>query len=257
MLASRWDIDWSLFVVTMLGSALVMACACVFNNYLDREMDIKMERTSHRPLPTGRIKPGSVIIYGIILGIAGEVLLYMANGLTAVLGLVGIFFYVIVYTAWLKRTSTWSTSIGGISGAMPPVIGYVAVTNQIDLAAWLLFAILFLWQPPHFWALGIRRKEEYRAAGFPLLPVVKGVKRTKIQMIPYVILLIIANVLLYVYGYVGMFYLSIITVLGLVWLYYCFAGFKTTDDDRWSRKTFMFSVNYLMILFIVMVLDTQ
>lgn len=257
MLASRWDIDWSLFVVTMLGSALVMACACVFNNYLDREMDIKMERTSHRALPTGRIKPGNVIIYGIILGIAGEVLLYMANGLTAVLGLVGIFFYVVVYTAWLKRTSTWSTSIGGISGAMPPVIGYVAVTNEVDLAAWLLFAILFLWQPPHFWALGIRRKEEYRAAGFPLLPVVKGVKRTKIQMIPYVVLLIIANILLYAYGYVGMVYLSVITALGVVWLYYCLAGFRAKDDDRWSRKTFMFSVNYLMILFIIMVLDTQ
>src|SRR5690606_9760353 len=127
---------------------------------------------------------------------------------------------VVIYTIWLKRTSTWSTSVGGISGAMPPVIGYVAVSGEMDLGAWLLFAMLFLWQPPHFWALGIRRKEEYRAAGYPLLPVVKGTLRTKIQMIPYVVLLVASTVLLFVYDYVGWIFLIVSGALGLIWLAY-------------------------------------
>lgn len=256
-LASRWDIDVWLLIVTLLGSALVMAASCVFNNYIDRDMDTKMERTRERATATGRISPKIAVIYGTVLGVVGLLFLYWVHWLVAVLGVVGIFVYVVIYTIWLKRTSTWSTSIGGISGAMPPVIGYVAVTQQIDLGAWLLFAILFLWQPPHFWALGIRRKEEYRVAGFPLLPVVKGVRRTKLQMLPYVVLLIVATTMLYVYDYVGVVYLVITDAMGLVWLYYCIKGFTTNNDEAWARKTFLFSVQYLTITFIVMILNTS
>jgi protoheme IX farnesyltransferase len=255
-LASKWEIDWILMFIMLIGSTLVMASACVLNNYLDREMDQKMERTSKRPLPTGRIHPRVVLWYGFILGAAGLVVLFSINTLTGFLGALGIFVYVVIYTAWLKRTSTWSTSIGGISGAMPPVIGYVAVTNEIDAGAWILFLILFLWQPPHFWALGIRRKEEYRAAGFSILPVVKGVKRTKWQMIPYVVLLIPVTILLYVYEYAGIFYLIAAVILGVIWLAYCIAGLTTKDDDLWAKKTFMFSINYLMLIFLMMVIDT-
>jgi protoheme IX farnesyltransferase len=255
-LASRWEIDWGLMVVTLAGSALVMGSACAFNNVVDREMDVKMERTSRRPLAVGRLKPRSVIIYAAILFLIGEALLFAANALTALFGFIGFFVYVVVYTIWLKRTSTWSTSVGGISGAMPPVIGYVAVTNEADIGAWLLFAILFLWQPPHFWALGIRRVEEYRAAGFPLLPVVKGVRRTKIQMVPYVALLIAATTLMYVYDYVGIFYLIVTGAMGLIWLAYCLAGFVAKDDASWARKTFLFSVNYLTVINIMLVLNT-
>lgn len=197
-LASQWVIDIWLMIQMLIGSTLVMACACVLNNFLDREMDQKMDRTKHRPLATGRLQPKVVFWYGMLLGIVGLIVLFNINILSGILGAIGIFVYVIIYTAWLKRTSTWSTSVGGISGAMPPVIGYCAVTGTLDPAAWILFFILFLWQPPHFWALGIRRKEEYRAAGFPLLPVVKGTLRTKIQMIPYVVILIPISILLYV-----------------------------------------------------------
>lgn len=255
--ASGWDVQYVRLILTLLGTMLVMASACVFNNYFDRDLDMKMERTRERGLPTGRLKPKTVLIYAIVLGIAGLAVLFTFSGLLAGLfGIVGVFVYVIVYTLWLKRTSTWSTSVGAISGAMPPVIGYVAVTGTVDLGAWLLFAMLFLWQPPHFWALGIRRKEEYRAAGFPLLPVVKGTRRTKIQMIPYVALLLPIPVLMYMYDYAGIFYLIISAGLSLAWLYLTLKGFRAKDDDAWAKQNFFFSINYLTLSLIALVLNT-
>ncbi|MFD2670702.1 heme o synthase [Marinicrinis sediminis] len=257
-LASQWNIDWLLFVYMLLGSTLVMASSCVFNNYLDRELDTKMARTKHRPTATGKMKPSIVLWYGILLGVAGLIVLSVINILTAVLGAVGMFFYVVVYTMWLKRTSTWSTSVGGVSGAVPPVIGYTAVTNTIDMGAILLFALLFLWQPPHFWALGIRKREEYRAAGFPLLPVVKGVTRTKWQMLPYVILLLPFSILMYVYNYTGLIFLVVSLVLGVIWLWICIKGLRLTGEkeDEWARKAFLFSIQYLMVSFLIMIIDT-
>jgi heme o synthase len=157
---------------------------------------------------------------------------------------------------WLKRTSTWSTSIGGISGAMPPVIGYCSVTDSIDIGAWILFAWLFLWQPAHFWSLAIRRVEEYRAAGFPLLPVVKGIERTKLQMIPYIALLIPTGILLYTYDYVGVVFLIISTLLSTGWLVQTLMGLRAKDIDKWAKTNFLISVNYLMIIFILMMVDT-
>lgn len=256
-LASRWDIDWILMVWTLIGTLLVMASSCVFNNYLDRDLDIKMDRTRERALPSGRIEPHIVFWYGTILGLLGlAVFIVFTNWTTVLLAIVGMIFYVIVYTAWLKRTSTWSTSVGGVSGAMPPVIGYCAVSGEIDMGAFLLFAILFLWQPPHFWALGIRRKEEYRAAGFPLLPVVKGVRRTQWQMIPYVVLLIPAGILLYVYGYVGWIFPIVSTALGLIWMYICVSGLRGADETKWARGAFLFSIQYLLIIIFVMIVNT-
>lgn len=256
-LASRWEFDWILIVWILLGTLLVMASSCVFNNLIDRDMDIKMERTRERALPAGRLDPKIVFWYGTALGIAGlTIFLITTNLLTFVLAIVGMFFYVVVYTAWLKRTSTWSTSVGGVSGAMPPVIGYCGITGTIDAGVILLFTILFLWQPPHFWALGIRRKDEYRHAGFPLLPVVKGVKRTKLQMLPYVSLLIPAGILLYVYGYVGIIFAIVATVMGVVWLGICIAGLRAKDDTVWARRAFIFSIQYLMVIVLVMIIDT-
>ncbi|SEU19991.1 heme o synthase [Paenibacillus sp. NFR01] len=255
--ASGWDVAYGRLILTLLGTMLVMASACVFNNYFDRDLDMKMERTRERGLPTGRLKPATVLVYAIVLGIAGLAVLFAFSGVLAgIFGFVGMFVYVVVYTLWLKRTSTWSTSVGAISGAMPPVIGYVAVTGTVDLGAWLLFAMLFLWQPPHFWALGIRRKEEYRAAGFPLLPVVKGVRRTKLQMIPYVTLLLPVPVLLYAYDYAGIFYLVIALALSVAWLYLTLKGLSAKDDETWAKKNFFFSINYLTLSLIALVLNT-
>lgn len=257
--ASGWQIQYGRLILTLLGTMLVMASACVFNNYFDREMDMKMERTRERGLPTGRMKPQNVLAYAVLLGIAGLAVLFgFAGWLAGLFGIVGMFVYVVVYTLWLKRTSTWSTSVGAISGAMPPVIGYVAVTGTVDAGAWLLFALLFLWQPPHFWALGIRRKEEYRAAGFPLLPVVKGVRRTKLQMIPYVLLLLPVSVLFYTYDYAGVFFLIASSVLSVLWLGLTLKGLrvKEENDEAWAKQNFLFSINYLTVSLIVLVLNT-
>lgn len=256
-LASRWDVHFMHLIWTLLGTMLVMASSCVFNNYFDRDLDTKMARTQDRVLATRRLSPTIVLWYAIGLGVLGLAVLALFSGLlAAALGVVGMFVYVVIYTLWLKRSSTWSTSIGGISGAMPPVIGYVAVTNQIDLGAWLLFAMLFLWQPPHFWALGIRRVEEYRAAGFPLLPVVKGIKRTKYQMLPYIALLIPVPILMYVYGYTGPIYMVASLLLSVAWFVMAVAGFKKPDTDKWAKTAFIFSINYLTLSFILMIIDT-
>ncbi|MEC0182128.1 heme o synthase [Paenibacillus peoriae] len=258
-LASQWDVDYIKLILTLLGTMLIMASSCVFNNYFDRELDMKMERTRNRSLPTGRLTPTTVLSYAIILGIAGLVVLFSFSGFKAgLLGILGMFVYVGIYTLWLKRSSTWSTSIGGISGAMPPVIGYVAVSGRIDMGAWLLFALLFLWQPPHFWALAIRRVEEYRAAGFPLLPVVKGIHRTKIQMIPYIVLLIPVPILMYAYGYAGMIFMIVSVLLSVLWAFYAFKGFtiKEEETDSWAKKVFFFSINHLTLSFLLMIVDT-
>jgi protoheme IX farnesyltransferase len=256
--ASKWHLEIWPLIWMLLGSALTMASACVLNNYLDRNHDMKMERTRNRALPQNRITPRFVLGYGIVLGVVGLIVLFALVGtLTGWLGLLGMFVYVVIYTMWLKRTSTWSTSIGGISGAMPPVIGYCAVTHEVDAGAWILFALLFLWQPAHFWSLAIRRKEEYRAAGYPLLPVVKGVTRTKWQMLPYILLLIPASVLLYTYDYVGIYFLILSVGIAIVWFVHAITGFRAKDDDKWAKADFMISINYLMIMFLAMILDTN
>ncbi|MCC2685085.1 MAG: protoheme farnesyltransferase [Paenibacillaceae bacterium] len=255
--AAGLQVDWMLLIWMIVGTTLVMASSCVLNNYIDRDMDTKMTRTQKRPLPSGRVDPRVVMWYGIVLGLAGiAVLDLLVNPLCALLGLVGMFVYVWVYSVWLKRTSVWSTVIGAISGSMPPVIGYCAVSQTLDAGAWILFLILFLWQPPHFWALGIRRTEEYRNAGFPLLPVVRGAEVTKVSMLRYVIPLVPASLLMYIYGYVGEIYLFVAAAMGLYWAYLCLSGFRAKDDVLWAKKNFMFSINYLTILFLVMILDT-
>lgn len=255
--ASGEPFDLALLFYTMLGTLLVMASGCVLNNYLDRDMDRKMSRTRKRALPTGVVQPKTVLGYGIVLGVAGlTVLCFLANPLAALLGVIGLLVYVWIYTAWLKRTSPLSTTIGSISGSMPPVIGYCAVSGELDIGAWILFGILFFWQPPHFWALGMRRKEEYRAAGFPLLPVVRGNEVTKMHIMRYLVMLVPVSLLLYAYGYVGEIYLFSAAALGLAWTFLGLAGFRTADDDNWAKKMFVYSINYLPILFIVMILDT-
>ncbi|WP_159886316.1 heme o synthase [Paenibacillus puerhi] len=256
--ASGWEISWLKLIFTLLGTALVMASGTVLNNYLDRDMDAKMERTKDRALVSGIISPQTVLWYGIALGIAGLSVLWflVQSPLATLLGLIGLFAYVWIYTAWFKRTSVWSTFVGSFSGAMPPVIGYCAVTQNFDMGAVILFLILFLWQPPHFWALGIRRMEEYRAAGFPLLPVVRGTYVTKMAMVRYVVLIVPVSLLLYVYDYVGELYFFAAVAMGLYWAFVCLKGFKAEDEMKWAKRMFIISVNYLTLLFIIMMIST-
>jgi len=257
-IAAQKNIDWLVLLFSLLGTALVMASGTVLNNYLDRDMDTKMTRTRKRALPSGIVKPGTVLWYGIALGGIGLTMLFFGTTeLAALCGVFGLLIYVWLYTMWFKRTSVWSTFVGAFSGAMPPVIGYFSIEDYPgSMGALILFLFLFLWQPPHFWALGILRTEDYRAAGFPLLPVVRGVAPTKAAMLRYVVLIVPVSLLLTVYGYTGTIFLIGAAVLGMIWVVMGFLGMRPgSDDEKWAKKMFVFSINYLTLLLLLMVID--
>lgn len=237
--------------LAVLGSALVIAGGCCLNNYIDRDIDGLMERTKERPTVTGKIEANQALWMGIILSALGVIFLAMTTLTAAVFGLIGLFVYVAVYTMWLKRTHSINTVIGGISGAMPPLIGWAAVDPGLAHTAWILFLIMFLWQPPHFLALAMKRCEEYRNAGIPMLPVVSGFKMTKRQMIWYVSALIPVSLYLYPFGKV---YTILAAIMGLCWLALGLSGLRSTNDIKWARQMFVYSLNYLTILFVAMIL---
>lgn len=246
-------------ITAMLGTAFVMASGTVYNNYFDRHMDAKMERTRSRASVTGKMPPGLILTYGSVLGISGLAMLYFLNPLTAILGLAAFIFYAIIYTVWVKRASVWSTFVGSFPGAAPPLMGYCAITGEITVTSVMLYAIMFLWQPPHFWAIGIRRKEEYRAAGVPLLPVVKGNHVTKVKMIQYIAVLVPVT-LLFPFslgtGHISPFYFLTAFVLGGIWIKKSMQGFKTDDDVKWAKDMFVYSLIYFCLLFFVMMIDS-
>lgn len=248
--------DFLNLLLTLLGTALVIAGGCTLNNYYDRDIDPKMERTSSRAIVEGRIKPVVALWYGILLSIAGFLTLGLfVNPAAAFLSFVGFFVYVMIYTMWLKRTSVWNTVVGGFSGAVPPMIGWVAVTGSIDLSAWALFLVLFMWQPPHFFALAMRRVEEYRKAGIPMLPVVKGFIETKKQTLLFTVLLLPSSLLLFFTGASGWVYLLVAVVLGVIYIILAIKGFYAKDDIAWAKTMFIYSLIYLTGMLLVMVLD--
>lgn len=255
-LASSGSPEWTLMLGTMLGTAMVIASGAALNNYYDRELDQKMKRTKNRGIASGRIHPRNALALGIALLLIGlTVLTVWANPLAAVWGLIGHIFYVLIYTP-LKRVTTLNTVIGGVSGAAPPVIGWVAVTNSMDMSAWLLFLILFLWQPPHFLALAMLKVDDYRAGNIPMLPVVKGFAETKRQMFLWAAVLFPASLLLFFHGNVGILYLVIMTIMGLVYLVLLFQGFHTKDDIAWAKKLFGYSILYLTVFCAVVFVST-
>ncbi len=244
---------WNVIFV-IIGSALVIAGGCALNNYIDRDIDQLMERTQERPSATGKMTGKQVLWAGIIMSALGMLALLQTTYLAAVFGLVGLFVYVVIYTMWLKRTHSINTIIGGISGAVPPLIGWAAIDPALSSnAPWVLFMIMFMWQPPHFLALAMKRVEEYRRAGIPMLPVVAGFEMTKRQMIVYVAFLIPVSLCLYTLGLV---YLIPAALLGLGWLAISIAGFFMKDTIKWARLMFVYSLNYMTLLFIFMIIAT-
>jgi len=252
LLASKNGFNVWLFIATMAGIALVIAAGCVFNNYTDIYIDGKMTRTKKRALVTGEIKPRSALIFGIVLAIIGfSILALWTNWLTVLVGVVGIVDYVALY-AVAKRKTVHGTLVGTISGAAPPVAGYVAVTNQFDTGAMLLFAVMVVWQMAHFYAIAMFRASDYKAAHIPVLPLKQGMKTTKINIVLYICAFIVASLLLPLFGYAGYSYSVVVVVLGLVWLYVAVSGFRTTADILWARTVFKFSL-YVLLGFSVMV----
>ena len=215
-----------------------------------------MERTKNRPLVQGIISNKAALIFAFALAIIGTISLYSINILTVFLSLLGLFFYIVIYTILFKRKFIYGTLLGSISGSMPPVIGYVAVTNKIDLGAILLFLILTTWQMPHSYAIGIFRFDDYKNANISILPVKKGFDVTKWHMLVYIILFAVMNALLSIYDYTGIFYLVISLALSLAWLYLCIKGFNPSVNNQvWAKKMFFFSILCITVLSIMMAIN--
>ena len=254
-LAAKGNIDIPLLLSMTFGLGLVIASACVYNNYIDRKIDSKMVRTQRRALVRKIITGKQAIIYATILGIIGfSLLFFYTNILTAFVAFIGFFFYVVVYSIG-KRETTYGTIIGSISGAVPPVVGYCAVTNRFDIAAFLLFLILVFWQMPHFYAIAIFRYDDYEAASIPVWPIKKGIAQAKMQMLLYILAFIIAAASLSIFHITGFVYLIVMVTLCLMWLILAVKGFKVTDDNKWAKKMFFFSLVVISIFSFLLIIS--
>ncbi|PKM28570.1 MAG: protoheme IX farnesyltransferase [Gammaproteobacteria bacterium HGW-Gammaproteobacteria-12] len=255
-LASRGDANLALFFATALGVSLVIASGCVFNNYIDRDIDQKMERTRNRVLAQGLVSPVHAIVYACVLGVAGVALLYAAtNTLAVMLVLMGFVVYVGLYSLWLKRGSVYGTLVGSLSGAAPPVVGYCAVSNEFDAGAAILLLIFSLWQMPHSYAIAIFRFNDYQAANIPVLPVIKGISAAKRQIVLYIAAFVVATLMLTLSGYAGYSYFVVAALSGAYWLWMGVSGYKAVDDRVWARKLFTFSIVTITMLSVMMSVD--
>lgn len=237
------------FLSTLIGMVLTVAAGCVLNNYVDRDIDCLMERTKSRSSACGLVSLKFTLNYACILGFFGSVLLYLVvNLITVIIALIGLITYVMIYTLYSKRNNVFGTIIGGIAGALPPVIGYTAATGCFNHIAIVLFLILFCWQIPHFFAIAIYRIEDYKAAKVPVLPLKKGFFYTEVNMLIFVILYISSSIILNSITINAIFYLISIVILGFMWLLLTLQGFITNDTKQWSRKMFSFSIFSITIL---------
>jgi heme o synthase len=252
LLASKNHVDLGLLLATIAGTSLVIASACVFNNYIDRGIDQKMSRTRKRALVKGLVQERNAIIYAVVLGLAGFLILTLyTNLLVVAIGLAALLDYVVLYGV-AKRRTVHGTLVGSIAGAAPVVAGYCAVTDRLDGGSVILFLILAAWQMPHFYAIAMYRYNDYKAADLPVLPVKNGVRQTKLQILLYIGAFIAANALLSIFGYTGYVYLVIMAVLGLAWLWLGIRGYKAIDDKLWARQMFLFSLVIILSLSIML-----
>jgi protoheme IX farnesyltransferase len=248
-------VPWDVLLLGNLGIGMAASAAAAINHVLDAHEDAKMARTSNRPLPQGDIDPRSALIFAVLLGaLSMVVLVVFINTLTAVLTFLSLVGYAVVYTMYLKRATPQNIVIGGAAGAAPPVLGWTALTNSVDPHALLLFLIVFIWTPPHFWALAIHRREEYAKVDIPMLPVTHGVPFTRLQILLYTIMLIVVSVLPFVTQMSGLFYLVGALLLGGGFLYYAILLMKG-DDESIAMKTFGYSIWYLMAMFTILLVD--
>jgi len=247
----------TLVIIASAGIGLSAASAAVFNHIVDEKIDMQMSRTNQRPLPQGKVSRSQALIWAIFLGIVGlGLLLVYVNLLTAVLTFISLIGYAVVYTMYLKRATPQNIVIGGAAGAAPPVLGWTAVAGSAGIEyALLLFLIVFIWTPPHFWALAIHRVEEYRKVDVPMLPVTHGLEYTRVQILLYTALLFVVTLLPYLTGMSGIIYLASAVVLGFIFLGYAIKICREPENPKIAFSTFMYSVNYLMILFVALLVD--
>lgn len=255
LLATPGMPGWTVLIFGNLGIALLAGAAAVVNHVVDQKIDTVMARTRRRPVATGRVSQTDALLFAVLLALTGMlVLVWQVNALTAWLTLASLVGYAGVYTLFLKRATPQNIVIGGLAGAMPPLLGWTAVTNQVDGHALLLVLIIFAWTPPHFWALAIHRKEEYAKAGIPMLPVTHGNRYTELHILLYTLILLAVTLLPFATGMSGWIYLAGATALGLRFLQYAVRLLRG-DDRRVALATFKYSITYLMVLFVVLLVD--
>ena len=255
LLAEQQVQSFRYLFVALLGIAFCAASAAAVNQVIDRNTDASMTRTDQRPLPQGELSPTHASMFALALGISGSLILYFfVNTLTMILTLASLVGYAFIYTIYLKRATPQNIVIGGLAGAAPPLLGWSSVTNTIDPYALLLVLIIFVWTPPHFWALAIYRKDEYAKESIPMLPVTHGVIFTKLQIVLYTVILFIVSVLPYVVLMSGEIYLFSALVLSTVFLYHSVNLYFSKDDED-AMKTFQFSIYYIFLIFLALLID--
>lgn len=238
-------------LLMLIGSTLIMGGACALNNYYDQDIDRIMPSKQNRPTVNDRISDKNLLILSFGMMLLGEACLFLLNVPSGVLGLIGIVGYVSYYSIWSKRHTTWNTVVGSFPGAVPPLIGWVAIDGNISLIAIALFLVVFCWQPIHFYALAIKRSDEYSLANIPMLPSVKGFKRTRISMFIWLVFLLPLPFLL---SSLGTTFVVLATLLNLGWLYVGLTSFKkATNQTKWATKMFIYSLNYLVVFFVLVV----
>ena len=244
-----------LLIYGTLGIGLASSSAAAINHFIDQKADAEMARTHNRPLPTGELNSRNVLVFAGILGLAAMIILIVfVNYLTAALTFLSLIGYAIIYTIYLKHMTPQNIVIGGAAGAAPPVLGWCAITGEIHPHALLLFLIIFVWTPPHFWALAVAKRDEYANAGIPMLPVTHGAKFTRLQILLYTVLLLIVTLLPYLTGMSGLIYLATALILGLRFIYYAIKMMRH-NDNKTAMKTFFYSINYLMLMFAALLID--
>ncbi len=254
-LATPGMVAWPVLIGGSIGIWLLAGAAFAINCLIEQAVDAKMRRTAWRPSATGEITPLQIIVFSCLLGAVGMVILWIyTNPLTMWLTFATFVGYAVIYTWLLKTATPQNIVIGGLSGAMPPALGWVAVTNQLSAEAWLLVLIIFVWTPPHFWALALYRREDYVQAGLPMLPVTHGERFTLLNILLYTLILFAASILPYVYGMSGLFYLMSAIILSSVFIYYALRLYQNYSDQL-ARKTFKYSISYLALLFAAILID--
>lgn len=238
-----------------IGIGLASSSAAAINHFIDQKADAEMARTHNRPLPTGDLNSKNVLIFAGVIGLlAMLILVVFVNTLTALLTFISLIGYAIIYTIYLKHMTPQNIVIGGAAGAAPPVLGWCAITGEVHPYALLLFLIIFVWTPPHFWALAVAKRDEYAKAGIPMLPVTHGAKFTRLQILLYTVLLLIVTLLPYLTGMSDLIYLAFAIILGFGFIYFAIKMIRHTDNKT-AMKTFFYSINYLMLMFAALLID--
>ena len=255
VLASETLLPFMEIIIPLTGIALCSGSAAAINQIIDREADAEMDRTDKRPIPQGEVSVINASIFAFTIGILGVlILVYLVNTLTAILTVLALGGYAFIYTIYLKRATPQNIVIGGLAGAAPPLLGWASVTNSIEPNALLLVLIIFIWTPPHFWALAIYRKDDYAKQSIPMLPVTHGVAFTKLQIVLYTIILFLVSLFPYIVLMSGTIYLLSALILSSLFLFYS-VRLYLSDDDKYAMQTFWFSIYYIFLIFIALIVD--